>query len=194
MKKVIIAIIVAAIAIGAGLGVYFGFFAEDKNDSEIQITTVKDELVENIRLLEAFIRNPDRYKKVLAEKYELGEEKAAEFYESPEEWLTFEQLITISNTGSENVTVYGFEVENNGKDGVYISTDIGGELGIQPGGEGPASFSVLCSNIELSTDEVQAILDKMDISVVFSKTPAEFDDGSESVEETHISAIEKTAE
>lgn len=192
MKKVIIAIVIAAVAIGTGLGVYFGFFAEDKNDSEIQITTVKDELVENIRLLEAFIRNPDRYKTVLAEKYELGAEKAAEFYECPEEWLTYEQLININNTGSEDVTIYGFEVENNGKDGVYISTDIGGELSIQPGGEGPATFSVVCSNIELSIDEVQAIIDKMDISVVFSKAPTEFDDGSESVEETHVSPIKKT--
>ncbi len=187
MKKAIIAIIIVAFIAAAGIGSYFIFFNGDK---DAQITAQKEDFVENASLLEAIILQPEMYRSDFAEEYGMSEEKSAEFFECPEEWLTYEQLVTIHNNSEENITVYGFEVENNGKNGVYLSTSIGGELSIAPGGHGPATVSVLFENGDLSIDEAEKLADKIKINVIYTKTPTEYDDGTESVEETKTAAVE----
>lgn len=191
MKKAIIAIVVIALAAAAAVGIYFAVGNNNSNEPATELLVTKDSIGERISLLEALIKNPDRYKTHLAEKYGLGAEKAEEFYAAPENWLTFEQIIVIENVGDKNYTVYGFEVKDNGKNGIYINTSSGGEIGIAPGSSATTSFSVLCSNIELSSDEVKALVDEMDVSVVYTDSPEEYADGSVSVEETKTAAIVK---
>lgn len=192
MKKVIIAIVVIAVAAAAAVGIYFAVGnngSVDEPAAELLVT--KDSIGERISLLEALIKNPDRYKTHLAENYGLGTEKAEEFYAAPENWLTYEQIIVIENVGDTNYTVYGFEVKDNGKNGIYINTSAGGEIGIAPGSSATTSFSVLCSDIELSFDEVKALIDEMEVSVVYTNSPTEYADGSVSVEETKTAAVVK---
>ena len=191
MKKSIIAIVAVVVVAAIAVGGYFIFSGKEKTDP-ISLSVTKDDFTENGNLLVALVRNPDRYQAALANEYGMGEKTAADFYEAPENWLAYEQIISITNNSEENVTVYGFEVENNGKNGVYVNTKLGGDLGISPNGTGPASFSILFENGDLTIDECQALVDEMNIKVIFSKTPAEYDDGSESVEETKTAMIEKT--
>ncbi len=192
MKKAIIAIVVIAIAAAAAVGIYFAVGNNNTPDEPAtELLVTKDSIGERITLLEALIKNPDRYKTHLAENYGLGIEKAEEFYAAPENWLTFEQIIVIENIGDTNYTVYGYEVKDNGKNGIYINTSTGGEIGIAPGGSATTSFSVLCSDIELSSDEVKALVDEMEVSVVYTNTPTEYADGTMSVEETKTAAIVK---
>ena len=120
----------------------------------------------------------------------MSKKKAQEFSECPEEWLVYSQSHTIYNNSADSITVYGFDVNNNGKNGVYLSTSTGGELSIAPGGYGPATISVFCDNGDLSTDEAKELVSKFDVKVLYTKTPAEFDDGTESVEETQKAALE----
>lgn len=189
MKKAIIAIVALVVVAAVAVGGYFIF--SGKNEPEqAALTVIKDEFTLNDTLLLALVKNPDRYQARLANEYAMGEATAAEFYEAPENWLAYEQIIEITNNTEEGITVYGFEVENNGENGVYVNTNLGGDLGISPGGTGPASFSVLFSNGDLTTEEAQALVDGMRISVVYTKTPVEYDDGSMSEEETKTAVIE----
>ncbi len=190
MKKVIIAIVVIAVAAAAAVGIYFAV-GNNNNEPVSELIVTKDSIDERVSILEALMKNPDRYKSHLAENYGLGMEKAEEFYAAPENWLAFEQIIVIENTGDTNCTVYGFEVKDNGKNGIYINTAAGGELGIAPGSSAATSFSVLCSDIELSTQEAMELIDKMEVSVVYTNSPTEYADGSVSVEETKTAAIVK---
>ena len=193
MKKAIIAIVAVVLVAALAVGGYFIFSKEEKNPAEeITLSVIKDDFVLNDELLSILMKNPDRHQASLANDYAMGEAKAAAFFEAPEEWLAFEQIVEITNNSNESITVYGFEVKNNGKNGIYVNTDIGGELGISPNGTGPASFSVLFENGDLSTDEAKVLLDELEISVVYSKSPAEYDDGTESVEETKTALIEKS--
>ena len=191
MKKAIIAIVVIAIAAAAAVGIYFAVGQNSKPEETAELLVTKDVIEERISVLEAYIKNPDRYKTYLAEKYALGEEKAEEFYAAPENWLTFEQIITIENVGDKNYTIYGFDVKDNGKNGIYINTSSGGEISIAPGSSATTCFSVLCSDIELSSDEVKAFVDEMEVSVVYTNSPTEYADGSLSVEETKTAGIVK---
>ncbi len=183
MKKAIIAIIAVVVAIAAITGGYFLF--ADKDEPKEELVAYRDAFVEGLNLIESFSVHPDRYTNSLINGYQMSEDVVASFFETPENWLAYEQLLEIQNVGENNLTIYGFEVKNNGKDGVYVSTSLGAEIGISAGASEPASisFSVLCSNGELSSEEVKAIVDKMDISIVYSKTPTEFDNGTESIEE-----------
>lgn len=193
MKKAIIAIVAVVVVAALAVGGYFIFNKEDKTPAEeITLTVIKDDFMLNDELLSILMKNPDRHQASLANDYSMGEAKAAEFFEAPEEWLACEQIIEITNNSTESITVYGFEVKNNGYNGIYVNTDIGGELGISPNGVGPASFSILYENGDLSTDEAKLLLDELKISVVYTKTPAEYDDGTESVEETKTALIEKS--
>lgn len=195
MKKAIIAIIVVAVVAAAATGAYFIFFNNSNAPTEnIDISVTMDDFFESNSRFEAMVKNPERYRRALAEEYQMGEDGASEFFENPDEWLAYEQLIVIKNESDHDVTVYGYEVKDNGKNGIYISTASTGEIGISPGGTATTVFSVLCSNIEVSTDEAKALVDEMDVSVVFTKTPEEYEGGAESVEETKTAAITKAAE
>lgn len=191
MKKAIIAIVVIAIAAAAAAGIYFAIGNNNSSEPAAELVVTKDSISERITILEAFIKNPDRYKTRLVENYGLTKEKVEEFYAAPENWLTFEQIVVIENVGDTSYTVYGYEVKDNGKNGIYINTSSGGEIGIAPGGSATTSFSVLCSDIELSSDEVKALVDEMEVSVVYTNTPDEYADGSISVEETKTATIVK---
>ena len=189
MKKILIAVMAVVLVAALGIGGYF--VLSDNNKEPEELLVYRDDFVEGINLLERFTTNPDRYKKALINEYQMGEDVANKFYEAPEEWLAYEQIIVLKNVSDEDLTIYGFEVKNNGKNGIYISTNLGGELGISAGAlePAPASFSVLCSDGELSSEEVKALADKMEISVVYSKTPTEYNDGTESVEEKKTAPI-----
>lgn len=189
MKKAIIAVVSAVLVVALAVGGYFVFF--NKSDDESQVFAYREDFLEGVNLVDRIAINPDRYQKVLVNDYKIPEDTANSFFEHPEDWLAYEQIIEISNKSEENITVYGFEVKDNGKNGVYISTDLGSELGIAAGTSSPvsASFSVLCNNNDLSNDEVKALADKMEVKIIYSKTPTEYEDGSESVEESKTAPI-----
>lgn len=194
MKKnklaIIIVSIVAFIAVAAATGIGTYFFIENKNDKNGSVTAIAEDFVEDSVLLERIARHPERYTKNLINEYEMSEKKAQEFYECPENWLVYGQTLTVYNNTADSITVYGFDVENNGKNGVYLSTSTDGDLAIAPGGHGPAIFSVFCENGDLSTDEAKELVSNFKIKVLYTKTPIEFDDGTESVEETQKAALE----
>lgn len=195
MKKTIIAIIVVAVVAAAATGAYFLFFKDSNPPAEeIKITVTKEDFYESHSRYDAMMKNPERYIRALAEEYQMGTDGAYGFFENPEEWLVYDQTIVIKNDSDHDITVYGFEIKDNGKNGIYISSSSAGEIGISPGGSATTVFSILCSDIDVTTDEAKALVDEMDVSVVFAKTPEEYDDGTESVEETKIAAISKTAE
>ena len=186
MKKKITVAVAVILALAAIItGIYFIFFrGSDGGKPKTELVVARDDLVESVGYIEALVKNRDRYKNALSAEFEMGAEKADEFYEAPENWLAFDQIITLKNQSDKDLTVYGFEVKDNGKDGFYVCTKVGGEIGMVPGASGTSSFTILCENGELSVDEAKAAIDKMEIKAIYSRTPEEFDDGTESTEET----------
>ena len=181
MKKIIIAIVAVALVAACAAGAYFAFFNDKAPSNDIEV--VPDDFVEGVFYIEAIVKNPERYKTVIGPEYGMDEAKVAEFFAAPEEWFSYEKIITITNIGENDFTVYGYEVKDNGKNGVYVSTSLGGELGLPVGGTTTISFSILAHG-DLSFEEVKETVSKMDVNVVYTKSPVEYDDGTVSVEET----------
>lgn len=181
MKKAIISIMLA-------LALVLSFAGCDGNAPEEiteNIVVVRGEsFIESLDIMDTMLKTPERFRPILLESGGMDKKTADSFFETPEEWLVYSYTLSLSNIGDESITVYGMEVENNGKNGVYIIGDFGAELGLSQNGTGYTAVDVLCSDIELSQDEIKAIVDEMVLNVVYTKTPIENDDGSSSVEET----------
>lgn len=184
MKKVIAIIVAVVLVVGGAVGAYFLLKPEADKEGSVSISVSKGDFVETISLIERYMKTPEKYKHSMPDLYGMTAEEAENFFAAPENWLAYEYIIDIKNTGEEAVSVYGIEIDGNGKDGVYLSKQFGGELGLKTGSQYPISISVLCSNGDATTDEVLAAVEDMKINVIYSKQPAEADDGSESVEET----------
>ncbi len=163
MKKIILAIAIGILVVAVGTGIYF--FTADKNDGTVSVTV--DDFADNPDTLESLMTRPEKFTKVLENEYHLGGEKTAEFYEYPEEWLTYTEFLTVTNSTDETITVFALEVNDNGKDGVYICTSLEGDIEIEPGNTAPVYFNILCDNGDLSTDEAKALVGGMDIKLAY---------------------------
>lgn len=141
---------------------------------------------ENETLMYAYLNNEELHFKTLSEGFGMGDEIAKKYYETPEEFYVYTYSLNVFNCGSDKVAVYGLRCENNAKDGVYINTDnaLGAVYNLDVGAECGATITVICNDPELTDDQTRQIVDSMDIEVICSKVPLEYDDGTESVEET----------
>lgn len=184
MKKIIAIVVAAVLVIGGAVGAYFLLKPDKAEEGNVSLAVTEGDLVETISLIERYMLRPEMYKDSMSQLYTMPEEMVDNFFEAPENWLAYEYMINLKNTGDEPISIYKFEIDGNGKNNVYLANQFGGELGLAAGAEYTISISVLCSDGDLSTDEVKAAVDKTDISVVYSKQPIENDDGTESVEET----------
>lgn len=169
MKKSVIAIIAVVLAAILGICSYLIFF-NDKDESVVTVTV--EDFYDSSDILSNLMTQPEKYTKVLETDYQLGAEKTAEFYECPEEWLTYAEFITINNVTEETIAVFGLEIAENGKNGVYINTKLDGEFEIAPGDTAPAYFNILCDNGDLSTDEANALVKGMDIKLIYRDASA----------------------
>lgn len=183
MKKVIAIIVAVILVVGGAAGAYF-LLKPEAEEGTVSISVSKNDFVETISLIERYMKTPSRYKDSMPALYGMTAEEAENFFAAPENWLAYEYIIDIKNTGEEAAAVYGFEIEGNGKNGVYLAKQFGGELGLPAGTDHSIGISVLCSNGDATTEEVLEAVEDMKISVLYSKQPTEADDGTESVEET----------
>ncbi len=169
MKKALIAIIAVALVAALGAGSYFLFFA---NKDEGAITVTIEDFYDSPDILEDLMTRPERFRPTLENDYQLGADKTAEFYECPEEWLTYTEFITVKNTTKETIAVSELEIAENGKNGVYISTVLDAEYEIAPDSTASVYFNILCDNGDLSTDEAKALVEGMDIKIVYTDASA----------------------
>ena len=182
MKKIIAIVVAAVLVIGGAVGAYFLLKPEAPEEGTVSISASKGDMIETISLIERYMIRPEMYKDSMGGLYSMTDEEVDKFFEAPEDWLAYEYMVNIKNTGEEAVSVYGFEIEGNGKNKVYLSNQFGGELGLAEGAEYTVSISGLCSDGDMTTDEVKAAADKAKIKILYSKQPTELDDGTDSVE------------
>lgn len=192
MKKILLPIVavLAALAIGLGCGYYFFSFRPAKNHADVTVSKAMFE-PDTVRIA-GYVKDEAAGRRSLEAFYGFTPEQIDGFYANAPEWLAYLLTVEITNNSEESITICGFESKENGKDGVYFATNTGAQLSISPGGKGEAFIPVLCSNGELADDAVKALVDGMELTALYSKTPAENDDGTESVEETKRVAVDTT--
>ncbi len=172
MKKTIVIIIAAVAVVAAALGIYFGFFAGE-DEAPASIAIYPDTFTITDSTIDTYLASPDKYRKTLSNSYGLGDELADDFFEAPENWLSFEMILNLENVGDKSVTILGYKINDNGKNGVYASTAVGGELTLSPRAAYPVALRILCNNGDLTTEEARELVEKLDIELIYGETVEE---------------------
>lgn len=184
MKKKIIIIAAAVVALVLALVGGFAIFGKDKApEKKLSIAVEKDNMYVSDNVINTYADSPDRYRKTLLEAYGISKTHVDSFFEAPENWLSFDILINITNDGTEDVAIRGFEIANNGKNDMYACSGIGGEMTLSPGASYPVNANILCENGDLTLDEAKTLVNDLKIKLLYSKVPTDFDDGTQSEEE-----------
>lgn len=173
MKKKII-IIVAAVLVAciiAGTCIYV-FKSKSKDaDSDIKVTATFSDVTDGYILFEYMNKNPERYSSALISDYGMDEDAKIRVLSEPEEWLALFLFIDISNTSDKNIIIDSLKVDDNGKNGVYVQTDLDALYSLDSNGDTQISVSVLVDSNEPSFDEVFEMIKGMNISVRYAEMP-----------------------
>ena len=192
MKKIVIPIVAVLLALAIGLGCGYYFFSYRPEKNRVDITVSKAMFDPDTVRIAGYVREEEAGRRSLETIYGFTAEQIDAFYENAPEWLAYLLTVEIKNDSKEPITVWGFQSKDNGKDGVWFAKDYGGQLSISAGGRGEAIIPVLCSNGELSDEAVKALVDGMDLQVVYSRTPTEDAEGNESAETTAAVPVDAT--
>ncbi len=164
----------------------FAGCTEKKVEGIVNIYGIEDSFVIADNNMDKFLNNYYAKEEILINKCGMSKSEADSFYETPEEWLLFSYSIIIQNDTEESITAYDIQVDDNGKNKVFLNCSLGGEVTVGAGSSFTTFIDIFCSDAELSLEEVKAIADEMSIGLVYTKTPEEKADGSVSVEETKV--------
>ncbi len=174
MKKFIA--IVVAIAVIAAVAVTAIHFTKNSNklDETKVIATFQDfDMADHI--FDDIHRNPARYRDFLPRDCAMPKEEVEELIETPENWLLFTLFIDVANASDDTVAVTHLEIPENGKDGLYINTNIEGDIfTVSPGDNANICVSVFLNNNDPSLEEVEKMVKALDISIPYTALEKDF--------------------
>ncbi|MBQ6264863.1 MAG: hypothetical protein IJK60_05380 [Clostridia bacterium] len=175
-KKSIIIIVCAVLAAVAAIsaGVYYLGYSSGKKKA---VTPAEQEISEPVCRLSDFrlydtavdqYASKEGFGAPYLEKYfEMTASDAKDLVEHPENWLCFQTYISIKNTDIDELSLFGIDCANNGKDGVYIFTGTSEVYSIPKKGSYVMCVPVLFHNNEFSTDEAREKLGVLDATVSY---------------------------
>lgn len=132
--------------------------------------------------LATYRTNSDWALKNLTEIYGFGSADADSVINGKEEWKAYSLDVEVNNKSKDDITIYKFLVEKNGKNDVWVSTVANGEIGIVSGNKEPIGITVLVKGKDVSAEDAAKAIKKFNIKIDYSKTPTENKEGVESIE------------
>lgn len=171
-KRIILIICATVVAVAAiAAGVYYIGYSTGKKTAEAG----KPEITEPVCTLDDFTLYDtvvDQYATTdgfgapyLVKCFNMSEEDANDLVEHPENWLGFQAFFAIRNTDINELSIYGADCAENGKNGVYVFTGTT-EVYSTPGkGSYVLCVPVLIHNNEASTDEARKMLSGLDVKI-----------------------------
>ncbi len=134
--------------------------------------------------LQTYYNNQQYSLKTLPTLFGFTDEQANSVLNDKGLWNAYTLEIAVDNKSKDNITIYTFEVKNNGKNNVWLSTVSNGDVGIVSGNKETISISALVKGKDISADDAAKAIKKYSIKIVYSKTPTENSEGVDSIE-TH---------
>lgn len=174
MKKIIAIIVAAVVVIGAGTFAAFRIFKfkENKNDNEYAIDVSFDDFTLYDTMFTNISMHPDRYLNSFITNYSMDDETAQSLIDTPEDWLSFNLFVYVSNPNDDSIGILDIKVDDNGKDDIYIQEALSSSMNtISAGGEYSLCIPVLVHNNEPSLDEVQALVMEKSIYINYVVSP-----------------------
>jgi len=137
---------------------------------------------------ERFVKH---YKKILGSMYGFTGAEVDSVLSGSGSWTAFNLEVNIENRTGGPVTVYSYEIPDNGKDKIWICTISDGEIGIPDGVTEKVSITILVNDKNISEKQIEQTVKGYGISVVYSPSPKIDAQGNEIPEEKLSAVIEE---
>ena len=180
MKKFISALTAVVLA----AAIVFAFAGCNKSEETVTSTAdetpVSDfrlgyvEIIPDVELLTLWGEDRYLYGKIITDEFGLDENKTNSFYESYETHMVYGLSVEIVNNTDNAVDISGIETDSNGKNGVYIrNTFDGGERSIGAHSSDALTLHILCSDEELSDQQIVEAVKSMLLTLVYTQDTEE---------------------
>ncbi len=104
--------------------------------------------------------------------YSMSENEKSEFLSGREGWGEYTVRIDFTNNDTENsATVYAVQIADNGRNGIFVNADVGGDLSIAPGKSTYILFNVLVKDGSMVETLVLKEISERVIKVKYAATP-----------------------
>ncbi len=172
MKKAVKIILIVLVILAVIAGIAFAALRFGKKapaGQEGEVTAVIEDFTEDINIFETAKKNPDRYTLMLQNSFAMDKKEIDNFLKQPEEWLAYNVFLKVSNSNEQQAAFTKAVIEENGKDGLYISEGVGGSVvSIPAGSEGSIVLTVLLHSPDPSMDAVREMVENKNISLSYA--------------------------
>lgn len=129
-------------------------------------------------------------KKVLGSLYGFTGKEVESVLSDSDDWTAFVLEVDVKNQTGGPVTVYSYEIPDNGKDKIWICTVSDGEIGIPDDTSEKVYITILVNDKNISEKQIEETVKSYGISVVYSPSPEIDAQGNEIPQEKRSIAIE----
>ena len=133
-------------------------------------------------LLDVYYSHPGTALKDLEKDFGLSPENAESVLNAKTEWKAYSLEIEVDNKSSDDITLYAYDVKNNGKDNIWLITVADPEIAIISGNKQTVALTALVKGSDVSAQDAADAIKKYNIKIDYTKTPVKNDAGVESIE------------
>ncbi len=133
-------------------------------------------------LLDVYYKNTSTAVNKLTKMFGISSLDAESVMNDREEWKAYSLEIEVDNKSKEDITLYTYDVPNNGKDNIWLITVADPEIEIISGNKLKISVMALAKGKDITAADAADAIKKYIIKIDYSKTPNKNDAGVESIE------------
>ena len=178
MNKTVKIILAVLLILAVAAGIAFAVYKAGGKKTEGNVNAFIEDFSEDANIFESAKKYPDRYVQLLENGMDMEKEEIDSFLNNPEEWLAYNAFIFVENDTDSVLAFTSASINDNGKDGLYISRGVGGSaVTIPEHKNGSIVLTVLLHSPDPSMDEVREMVEKKDIKLMYAPVTGDsFDD------------------
>ncbi len=166
------ALIIVVIAV---IALIFGYLA---NKPTAQAGSVYSDST----ILSSYYNSATTTTKSLSDMYGFSLGDAESLLNDKPAWKAYSFELEVKNKSKESISVFAFEINNNGKDDIWLQTTPKENIEIISGNTQTILITVLAKGRDVSAENAMQEIKKFNVKIVYSKTPTISSDGRESIE------------
>lgn len=186
MKKRKILIAAAAVAIAAAA---LALTVLLTNKGSLKATYVSFQRSDSALEIYRDERFAKHYKKILGSMYGFTGKEVESVLGGKDYWSSFVVEVEVENKTGGPVTVYSYEIPDNGKEKIWICTVSDGEIGIPDDTAEKVYITVLVNDKNISEKQIEEKIKSYGIRLIFSPSPEIDEQGNEVPQEKLSVAI-----
>lgn len=133
-------------------------------------------------VLTSYFKDPTYTPEKLTDIYGFTAGDAESLINDKPAWKAYSLEIEVKNKTKESISIFAFDVKNNGKDNIWLQIKTDEKIDIISGNTQTILMTALVNGREIAAETAMQEIKKFNIQIKYSKTPTTSPDGRESIE------------